>query len=160
MSFEARVRELGLPLPARSIPGGAYVPAVQTGSLVFSAGQTPKVEGQLVMRGKLGAEVSVEQGREAACVALMNALAAIGNLTGSLDALVKIVRLTAFVASAPGFTEQQKVLEGASQLLRDIFGDAGAHARVLVGVAVLPGDAPVEVELIAEVRGREVEAPC
>jgi enamine deaminase RidA (YjgF/YER057c/UK114 family) len=131
-------------------PLAAYVPAVQTGNYVYVSGQLPMVEGKLPQVGKVGAEVTAEQGAELARICALNALAAIESLVG-LGRLVKIVKVTGFVASAPGFTGQPAVVNGASQLFGDVLGEIGRHARSAVGVAELPLGAPVEVEVIAEV---------
>ncbi|HEY7048575.1 MAG TPA: RidA family protein [Jatrophihabitantaceae bacterium] len=147
----ARLAELGLELPPVVAPLAAYVPAVRTGSLVYTAGQLPLVDGKLPASGKVGAEVRPEQAAELARACGLNALAAVHGLVG-LDAVVRVVKVVGFVASAPEFTGQPAVINGASQLLGEVFGDAGAHARSAVGVAVLPRDAPVEVELIVEVQ--------
>ena len=152
MSFEKRIEELGLTLPITPRPVANYVPAVTTGKLVYSSGQTPVVNGQLTIQGKLGREVSIEQGQQAARVAVLNCLAAVRSVTGSLDEIVRIVKMTGFVASAEGFHGQPQVINGASLLLEDIFGAAGKHSRSSLGLAELPGGAPVEIELIVEVR--------
>lgn len=151
MSVEQRLAELGLKLPAVAKPAGAYVPVVQSGSLVFTAGQIPVVDGHLRYTGKLGENVSVADGQEAARICVLNALAALAAELGSLERIRRIVKVTGFVASAPGFTEQPQVMNGASELLAALFGPAGAHARSAVGVAALPLDAAVEVELVVEV---------
>lgn len=150
MSWSGRLTQLGLALPPVATPAGAYVPAVRTGSLVFTAGQVPFVEGSLAAVGKLGAEIDVERGKQLARTCTLNALAAVDALVG-LDAVVRVVKVVGFVASAPGFTAQPSVVNGASELLGDVFGAAGAHARSAVGVAELPLGAPVELELIVEV---------
>jgi enamine deaminase RidA (YjgF/YER057c/UK114 family) len=150
VSWSARLTELGLVLPPLPSPAGAYVPAVRCGSLVFTAGQLPLVEGAVAATGKLGAEVNTARGRELARICVLNALAAVDNLVG-FDAVIRVVKLVGFVASTSGFTAQPAVLNGASELLGDIFGQAGAHARSAVGVAELPMGAPVEIELIVEV---------
>ncbi|MGH3514201.1 MAG: RidA family protein [Pseudonocardiaceae bacterium] len=150
MSWSARLGELGLLLPAVAIPAGVYLPAVRNGSLVFTAGQLPLVDGTLAATGKLGAEIGTEQGQQLARVCVLNALAAVDGLVG-LDAMVRVVKVVGFVASAPGFTAQPAVLNGASELLGAVFGEAGMHARSAVGVAELPLGAPVEIELIVEV---------
>ncbi len=147
----ARLAELGLELPPVVPPVAAYVPAVRSGDLVFTSGQLPMVEGGLPAVGKVGALVTPEQAKELARTCALNALAAIEALVG-LDSVVRIVKVVGFVASDPGFTGQPGVINGASELLGRIFGDAGVHARSAVGVAVLPLDAPVEVELVAEFR--------
>jgi enamine deaminase RidA (YjgF/YER057c/UK114 family) len=146
--------ELGLTLPAVVTPLAAYIPAVRTGPLVFTSGQLPLVEGRLTTVGKVGAEVSVEEAADCARTAALNALAAVAAELGGLDDIARVVRVMVYVASAPDFTAQAQVGNGASQLLGEIFGDAGRHARSAVGVAVLPLDAPVEVELMVEVAPR------
>lgn len=149
--IDARLAELGISLPEVVRPVGAYVPAVRTGSYVYVSGQLPLVGGKPVFAGKVGAEVTPEQGKEAARVSGINALAALASVVGSLDKVKRIVKVTGFVASAPGFTAQPGVVNGASELFKDVFGEAGQHARAAVGVAELPLGVPVEVELIAEV---------
>ena len=146
----ARLAELGLTLPKVAAALASYVPAVQSGNYVYVSGQLPFVDGQLPLTGKVGAEVSPEQGAEMARICGLNALAAIESLVG-LGRLVKIVKVTGFVASAPGFTGQPAVVNGASNLFGDVLGEQGRHARSAVGVAELPLGAPVEVEVIAEV---------
>ena len=146
----ARLNELGLTLPAVVAPLAAYVPAVQTGNYVYVSGQIPMVDGKLALTGKVGAEVTPEQATDLARTCALNALAAIEALVG-LGRLVKIVKLTGFVASAPGFTGQPAVVNGASNLFGEVLGEQGRHARSAVGVAELPLDAPIEVEVIAEV---------
>ena len=148
-----RLAELGITLPPVAPPQAAYVPAVRTGSYVYVSGQLPMVNGELPATGKVGAEVDVAQAKALARVCALNALAAAAAAAGGLDAITRIVKVTGFVASAPDFTDQPLVVHGASELLVEVFGDAGRHARSAVGMAVLPLDAPVEVELIAEVRG-------
>ncbi|QHC66014.1 RidA family protein [Rathayibacter sp. VKM Ac-2759] len=143
-----RLAELGIELPAVAAPAGAYVPAVVNGALVFTAGQIPFVDGALPATGKVGDGVSPEVAKDLARVCALNALAAVADVIGSLDRVTQIVKLTGFVASAPGFNGQPGVINGASEVLGEIFGDAGKHARSAVGVAELPLDAPVEVELI------------
>jgi enamine deaminase RidA (YjgF/YER057c/UK114 family) len=150
---EERLAALGLTLPALAPPGGAYVPAVRTGSYVYTAGQLPFVDGKLPATGKVGADVSVEEAHALARLCALNALAAAASEAGGLSAITRIVKVVGFVASAPSFTGQPQVINGASELLTEVFGDAGQHARSAVGVAVLPLDTPVEVELIAEVAG-------
>jgi enamine deaminase RidA (YjgF/YER057c/UK114 family) len=149
---EERLAALGLRLPAVTAPLAAYVPAVRTGNIVYTAGQLPVVEGQLVATGKVGAEVGAAEASALARTCALNALAAAASVAGGLSEIVRIVKLTGFVASAPGFTGQPQVVNGASELLLEVFGEAGRHARSAVGTAVLPLDAPVEIELIAEVR--------
>ena len=144
-----RLRELGLTLPTVAVPAGAYIPARRSGSLVFTAGQVPFVDGALPISGKVGAEVTPEQGYDLARICALNALAAVDDLVG-LDAVAGVVKVVGFVASAPGFTGQPGVVNGASELLGAVFGEAGRHARSAVGVAELPLGAPVEVELVVE----------
>jgi len=146
----ARLDELGLTLPPVVLPLAAYVPAVRTGSLVFTSGQLPMVDGSLPATGKVGAQVTPERAAELARFCILNALAAVDALVG-LDNVVRIVKVVGYVASTPDFTGQPGVVNGASTLLGEVFGDAGAHARSAVGVAALPLDAPVEIELIVEV---------
>lgn len=146
----ARLAEMGLTLPQVVPPLAAYVPAVQSGSYVYVSGQLPLVDGKLPYTGKVGAEVSPEQAVESARICGLNALAAIDALVG-LGQLVKIVKVTGFVASAPGFTGQPAVINGASDLFGEVLGELGRHARSAVGVSELPLGAPVEVEVIAEV---------
>ena len=148
---EARLAALGLTLPEVSAPLAAYVPAVRTGEYVYTAGQLPVVDGQLLATGKVGADIGAVEASALARTCALNALAAVATVTG-LGAIRRIVKVTGFVASAPSFTQQAQVINGASELLIEVFGDAGRHARSAVGMAVLPLDAPVEVELIAEVR--------
>ena len=147
----ARLAELGLTLPAVVAPLAAYVPAVRTGSYVYTAGQLPMADGKLLATGKVGAGVTADQAAELARTCALNALAAAAGAAGGLDAITRIVKVTGFVASAPDFTGQPQVVNGASELLAEVFGEAGRHARSAVGTAVLPLDAPVEIELIAEV---------
>jgi enamine deaminase RidA (YjgF/YER057c/UK114 family) len=148
-SPSARLRELGITLPSVAAPAGSYVPARRSGSLVFTAGQVPFVDGSLAATGKVGAEVTPEQAADLARICALNALAAVDSLVG-LDAVTGVVKAVGFVASAPGFTGQPGVLNEASDLLADVFGEAGRHARSAVGVAELPLGAPVEVELVVE----------
>ena len=150
MSASARLAELGITLPAVAKPLAAYVPAVRTGNLVYTSGQLPTRQGELVCSGKVGAAVAPQDAKAAAQVCALNALAAIDALVG-IDSVTRIVKVVGFVASAPGFTGQPGVVNGASEFLGEVFGDAGIHARSAVGVAELPMDAPVEVELIVEV---------
>ncbi|MCV7090855.1 RidA family protein [Mycobacterium interjectum] len=150
MSASARLERLGVALPEVAAPLASYVPAVRTGNLVYTSGQLPIQSGQLAGTGKVGAEVSPEQGRAMARICALNALAAVNSLVG-VDAVTRVVKVVGFVASAPGFNGQPGVVNGASELLAEVFGDAGAHARSAVGVSELPLDAPVEVELIVEV---------
>ena len=147
-----RLAELGLTLPPVTAPVAAYVPAVRTGRFVYVSGQLPVVDGKLPATGKVGDEVSAEDAAAMARTCALNALAAAAAAAGGLDAIARIVKVLGFVASAPGFNGQPQVINGASELLIEVFGEAGRHARSAVGVAELPLDAPVEVELIAEVR--------
>ena len=146
-----RLAALGLTLPPLAAPVAAYVPAVRTGSYVYVSGQLPLVDGKLQATGKVGASVSVEEAAALARICALNGLAAAAGAAGGLDAIVRIVKVTCFVASDPSFTGQAQVANGASELLIEVLGDAGKHARSAVGMAVLPLDTPVEVELIAEV---------
>lgn len=148
---EARLGELGLELPQVAPPVAAYVPAVRTGAYVYTSGQLPMVSGSLVATGKVGAEVTPEQAKELAQVCVLNALAAIKAEIGDLGRITRVVKVVGFVASEPSFTGQPGVINGASELLGKVFGDVGIHARSAVGVAVLPLDAPVEVEVVVEV---------
>ncbi|HEY0641112.1 MAG TPA: RidA family protein [Pseudonocardiaceae bacterium] len=150
MSWSDRLAELGIDLPAVVPPVAAYVPATRVGSLVYTSGQLPMVDGALVATGKVGAGVSAEDAKAMARTCALNALAAVHGLVG-IDAVVRVVKVVGFVASAEGFTGQPGVINGASELFGEVFGDAGAHARSAVGVAELPLGAPVEVEVIVEV---------
>jgi enamine deaminase RidA (YjgF/YER057c/UK114 family) len=150
MSASQRLAELGIELPDVVPPAGVYVPAVRTGNLVYTAGQVPMRSGKLAGTGKVGAEVTPEEGKALARTCTLNALAAVHSLVG-IDSVTRVVKVVGFVASAPGFHGQPGVINGASQLLGEVFGDAGKHARSAVGVAELPLDAPVEVEIIVEV---------
>lgn len=151
MSYELRLTQLGIELPAAPQPMANYVPAVRVGELLFLSGVLPSKDGQIVMTGKLGAGLSVEQGATAAKVAVLNALAIMKAEVGSLDRVSRVVKMVGHIASAPGFTDQPQVLNGASDLLVAIFGEAGRHARVAVGAAELPRQAPIEIELIVQV---------
>lgn len=146
----ARLAELGIELPAVVTPLADYVPAVVTGNLVYTSGQLPMVDGELPATGKVGAEVDPEQATALARICALNALAAVHSVIGSLDRVTRIVKVVGFVASDPSFTAQPAVVNGASALLGEVFGELGKHARSAVGVAVLPRDAPVEVEIIVE----------
>ncbi|MEU4445111.1 RidA family protein [Actinosynnema sp. NPDC050801] len=150
MSWTARLAELGVELPEVAAPVAAYVPAVRTGQLVFTSGQLPFVKGSLAATGKVGGDVSPEEAKAHARTCALNALAAVDALVG-LDKVVRVVKLTGFVASADGFTGQPAVINGASDLLGEVFGEVGQHARAAVGVAELPLGAPVEVDLIVEI---------
>jgi enamine deaminase RidA (YjgF/YER057c/UK114 family) len=151
MSTSERLAELGIELPDVVPPLAAYVPAVRTGNLVYTAGQLPLQAGKLLQTGKVGGGVSPEEGKALARTCALNGLAAVHSLVG-IDTVTRVVKVVGFVASAPGFHGQPGVVNGASQLLGEVFGDAGAHARSAVGVSELPLDAPVEVELIVEVK--------
>ena len=148
--IEARIAELGLQLPVASKPLASYVPAVVSGDLLFTSGQLPMVDGALPATGKVGAEVDADAARLYARQCVLNGLAAARGAIGSLDRITRVVKVVGFVASDPSFTGQPGVINGASELLAEIFGEAGQHARSAVGVAVLPLDAPVEVEFLFE----------
>jgi enamine deaminase RidA (YjgF/YER057c/UK114 family) len=150
MSVTDRLAELGIAIPELAKPVASYLPAMVTGNLVFTAGQLPFVDGALPATGKVGTTVSADEAKGYAQTAVLNALAAIQTTIGSLDRITRVVKLVVFVASEPDFTGQPGVANGASDTLVEIFGDAGRHARSAVGVAVLPLDAPVELELIVE----------
>lgn len=152
MSIADRLNELGIELPPAAEPVGAYVAAVRSGELVFISGQLPMQAGKMLATGKVGSDVDLETAQSAACVAVLNGLAAIQQLLGDLDSIAQVVRLEVFVNSAAGFTDQAKVANGASEVLQDIFGPSGRHARQAVGVAELPLDAPVELSLIVQVK--------
>ena len=152
-SAEDRLRDLGYELPSAPSPGGSYLPATRAGALLFTSGQLPFKEGQLPYTGKVGGEVSVEEAREAARLCALNALAVIKAEAGSLENVRRVAKVTGYVASAAGFNDQPGVINGASDLLNEVFGERGLHARSAVGVAELPLDAPVEVELIVELAG-------
>lgn len=151
MSHEQRLTQLGITLPAPPKPVATYIPAVLAGELLFLSGVIPFRDGKLVFEGKLGRELTVEQGAEAARIALLNALAIIRQELGTLDRVKKVVRMTGHVASAEGFVQHPVVINGASDLLVRIFDEAGRHARVALGAAELPLNAPVEIELIVQV---------
>ncbi len=148
---EERLADLGLQVPEVAKPVAAYVPAVRSGNQVFTSGQLPMREGQLLTTGKVGGEVTVEEATACARQCALNALAAVRAEIGDLSAIKRIVKVVAFVSSTPDFTGQPGVANGASELLGEVFGEAGRHARSAVGVPVLPLDAPVEVELLVEV---------
>ncbi len=152
MDYEKKLEQLGLKLPQAPKPVASYVPVVRTGTLLFLSGILPFVEGQLLSSGKIGEALTLEQAVEAARIALLNGLAVIKAETGSLDEMTKVVRIAVYVASSPSFTQQALVANGASDLLVEIFGDPGRHARLALGVTSLPLDAPVELEMIVEVR--------
>lgn len=151
VSAEQRARELGIALPEPPKPLGAYVPWVRSGNLVFLSGVLPLRDGRLARTGKVGEALSLEEAREEARQIVINALAVVRSCTGSLDRVTRCVKVNGYVASAPGFTEQPKVLNGASDLLFEVFGEAGRHARAAVGVAALPLDASVEIDFVFEV---------
>ena len=148
---EARLAALGLMVPQVTVPLAAYIPAVRTGNLVYTSGQLPMIDGALAATGKVGGAVSAEEAAELAKICALNAIAAVRSVIGDLDKVVRVVKVVGFVASAPDFTGHPSVVNGASNLLKEAFGDAGVHARSAVGVAALPLDAPVEVEMIVEV---------
>lgn len=146
-----RLAELNIQLPAVAAPVAAYVPAIRTGSQVWTSGQLPFKDGELAATGKVGAEVSAEDAAEYARLCVLNALAAVDDLVG-VDNIARVIKIVGFVSSDPSFTGQPAVVNGASELVQEIFGEAGAHARSAVGVAALPLDAPVEVELVVELK--------
>ena len=150
MGALARLEELGVELPSVAVPLASYIPATRVGNQVWTSGQLPVVGGELPAAGKVGAEVSLEKAQELARAAVLNALAAIDGLVG-LDRVTRVVKVVGFVASDPSFTEQAAVINGASDFWGEVFGDAGIHARSAVGVAVLPKDSPVEIEVIVEI---------
>ena len=152
MSIEEKLNELGISLPPTPTPVGAYVPAVPCQKLVFISGQIPMFNGKVQFSGKVGREVDLEQAQEAARLCAVNALSALQAQVGSLDSIRRIVRLEIFVNSAKNFTDQSQVANGASNLIGEIFGDAGQHARLTVGVSELPLGAAVELALIAEIK--------
>lgn len=151
MSIEAKLKEMGLELPEAPKPVAAYVPAVQSGNLVFTSGQIPMVKGELAYVGKVGKERTEAEGYESAKICALNCLAVIKGQIGSLDKIVRVVKLVGFVNSADTFTMQPKVINGASELVGKLFGDKGLHARSAVGVNALPLDCTTEVEMIVEV---------
>jgi enamine deaminase RidA (YjgF/YER057c/UK114 family) len=152
MTPEQHLKAMAIELPPAPAPVGAYVPAVRSGKLVFTAGQLPLRDGRLAAAGKVPTDVPLESARSAARQAVLNALAAIRGEIGSLDSIARVVRLNVFVNSAGGFTDQAKVANGASELLAEIFGDAGRHARCAIGAAELPLNAPVELDLVVELK--------
>ena len=151
MTASSRLAELGIELPEVVPPVASYVPAVRSGNYVYTAGQLPMVNGEMLAVGKVGSSVNEEQARECARACALNAVAAVVSVIGDVDRIRRIVKVVGFVASDPTFAGQPAVVNGASDILGEIFGDAGIHARSAVGVAVLPKDAPVEVEMIVEV---------
>jgi enamine deaminase RidA (YjgF/YER057c/UK114 family) len=152
MTPEEKLKELGIDLPETPRPLGSYVPAVKTGNLVFLSGILPLREGKLIRYGRVGEEITVEDAREDAKVAVINALAVLRSYIGSLNTVQRCIKITGYIASSPDFTDQPKVLNAASDLLCAVFGEAGKHARSAVGVTVLPLDAPIEIECIFEVK--------
>ena len=150
-TIEERLAELGVTLPAVTPPVAAYVPALKDGNLVYTSGQLPMINGKLSATGKVGGEVSAEDAKELAKLCAINALAAVKDVIGDLDKVAQVVKVVGFVSSEPAFTGQPGVINGASEFLGAVFGDKGAHARSAVGVAVLPLDAPVEVEVTVRV---------
>ncbi|WP_297081863.1 RidA family protein [uncultured Demequina sp.] len=155
MSASSRLADLGITLPEVAIPVGTYAPARRHGDLIYTSGQLPLVDGELVATGLVGSragDVGPERAVECARAAVLNALAAVAGVAGGIDSVLGIVRMTGYIASAPGFTGQPAVLNGASGILADVFGEPGRHARSAVGVASLPLGAPVEIELVAELR--------
>lgn len=151
--FEEKLKEMGLTLPQVAKPVAAYVPAVQVEKYVYTSGQIPFVEGELKYKGRVGGDLSDKEGYEAARVCALNCLSAIKSVAGSLDNIERIVKVTGFVNSAPGFSGQPGVINGASELLGQVFGEAGSHARAAVGVSELPLNAAVEVEMIVKLKG-------
>ena len=149
--IEAELAKIGLSVPDAPKPVAAYIPAKQTGNLVFTAGQLPMVNGELISKGLLGQDVEIDEANKAARICTLNALAAIKGVIGDLDRIKQIVRVVGYVASVPTFTQQPAVVNGASELLLEIFGENGKHARSAVGMAVLPLNASVEIELTVEV---------
>jgi enamine deaminase RidA (YjgF/YER057c/UK114 family) len=151
MATSTRLIEMGLALPEVAAPLASYIPAQRSGNMVYTSGQLPLVDGELIATGKVGADVDQETAIECARVCALNALAAIVSVVGDIDRVTQVVKVVGFVASAPDFTGQPAIINGTSDLLGEIFGDAGVHARSAVGVAALPKGAPVEVEMIVEV---------
>ncbi len=151
MSPEDKLKELGIELPEAPSPLGSYVPVTRTGNLVFLSGILPFVDGNLLRQGKVGEDITIDDAREDAKRVVMNALAVLRSHIGSLNTVKRCIKITGYIASSPDFTEQPKVLNAASDLLYEIFGEAGRHARAAVGVNVLPVNAPVEIEFIFEV---------
>jgi enamine deaminase RidA (YjgF/YER057c/UK114 family) len=151
MEIEKKMRGLGLELPEVPKPVASYVPAVRSGNYVYTSGQVPFVKGELMHRGKLGGDLTIEQGYECARVTAMNCLAAVKSVIDDLDRVKRIVRVTGFITSAPGFTDQPKVLNGASDLLVEIFGERGKHSRLAIGTSELPLGAPLEIDMVVEI---------
>ena len=149
---ENRIKEMGLEIPPCPVPVAAYVPAVEIANFVYASGQTPTLDGKLMYKGKLGREMTVEQGYEASKLAALRVISELKAAVGDLDRIERIVKVTGYVNSAEGFADQPKVVNGASELIRNVFGEKGEHARVAFGVAALPDDAAVEIDLIAYVK--------
>jgi enamine deaminase RidA (YjgF/YER057c/UK114 family) len=152
MTIEQKLTSLGLTLPQTPKPVAAYIPAIQVDNMVYTSGQIPVVAGELKFTGKLGREISKEQGYKAAKICALNALSAIKSVIGDLNRIEQIVKVVGFVASAEGFTDQPAVVNGASEFLKELFGEQGAHARSAVGMAELPLGAAVELEMIVKVK--------
>lgn len=152
MSFEDKLKQLGLEIPEAPKPVAAYVPAVKIDNLIYTAGQIPFVKGEVKYKGKVGKDLDADEGYQAAKVCALNCLSVIKGIAGSLDKIERIVKVVGFVNSAPGFNQQPKVINGASEVLGEIFGEVGRHARSAVGVSELPIDAAVEVEMIVKVK--------
>jgi len=152
VEIEKKIKSLGLELPDVPKPVASYIPAVHSGNFVFTSGQLPTIKGELKARGKIGRDLTVEEGYECAKLAALNCLAALKSVVGELDRVRRVVRVTGFVNSEPGFKDQSKVMNGASDLLVEIFGDEGRHSRLAIGTSELPLGSPVEVEMIVEVQ--------
>ena len=150
--IEQKIKELGYSLPETSKPLAAYIPALKTGNFVFTSGQVPISEGKLLYAGKVGSDLSIEEGQKAAVICALNGLSAIKEVIGDLNKIEQVVKVTVFVNSADGFTDQPKVANGASEFLVKIFGEAGKHTRSAVGVSELPINAAVEIEMIVKVK--------
>lgn len=155
MRVEERIKQLGLELPEAPRPVAQYVPGIQSGNLVYTAGQVPFLNGELKYRGKVGRECSLEEGYDAARICFLNCLAVVKSLAGDLDRVKRVVKINGFVNCVPEFTDQPKVINGASELAVELFGEKGRHARAAVGSVSLPLDAPVELELIVELEKSE-----
>ncbi len=152
MAASANLKAQGITLQPAPTPVGSYLPAVRSGKLVFTSGQLPTRDGAMLCSGKVPADVSLADAQQAARQAVLNALSAVVTITGSVDEIVRVVRLNCFVNSGAGFTEQAQVANGASDLLMEVFGDAGRHSRCAIGAAELPKNAPVELDLVVEIR--------
>lgn len=152
MNIEKRLQELDIVLPKANPPAAVYCPGVQVGNLIFTAGQTPKIDGKLQYTGKLGQDLTVEEGQAAAQLCILSCLAILRDVAGSLDNVERIVKLTGFVNADPVFTQHSQVIDGASKLLYEIFGEAGSHARSAIGCISLPGNACCEIEMIATLK--------